>query len=175
TSRADWQFLDSAVPDKLRQLHSDGYAIVIFSNQGGIANKFYDEAKAHMIPGKIDDITASVGIPMLAFVATTEPLIDRLTPDSGINLGVHVAQERWYLMRGVSSSGAAVHWAGTLLGAAVDEAPYTRLEALAGNAPPGSMGVLFVPRLTGGDRGAFVGLTADSGPTALARAGYEGL
>jgi len=35
------------------------------------------------------------------------------------------------------------------------------------------MGVLFLPHLTAGERGAFVGLTASSGRSALARAGYQ--
>lgn len=49
------------------------------------------------------------------------------------------------------------------------------VEALAASAPPGSLGVLFLPHLTAGERGAFVGLTVSSGRAALARAVYEGL
>lgn len=116
----------------------------------------------------------SMGTAESAFIATAAPLLDAVTPQAGVNLGVHVARDRWYLMRGVSSAGAAVNWAGTLFGAGAGVPPYARLEALASSAPS-SLGVLFVPRLTGGDRGAFIGLTADADAAVLARAVYEGL
>lgn len=72
TSRDDWNLFDPTVADFLRKLHAAGYALVIFSNQGGIASKFYDESKARMICGKIDDVIARIGVPMHAFVATAD-------------------------------------------------------------------------------------------------------
>jgi xylulokinase len=54
-------------------------------------------------------------------------------------------------------------------------ASYDRLQGAAAQAPPGSRGVFFFPRLAPIDRGAFIGLTAAAGPAELARAIYEGL
>jgi len=49
------------------------------------------------------------------------------------------------------------------------------MQAAAGQAPPGSRGVFFLPRLAPIDRGAFIGLTTQAGTAELARAVYEGL
>jgi xylulokinase len=92
--------------------------------------------------------------------------------------GAHVARDKYYTLDGLWTSGAAIEWARSLLlpspVAAPDDA-YGQIEALAAQAPPGSLGVFFLPRLAAGERGTFVGLTTDTGPSALARALYEGL
>ena len=36
-SSLDWDVLSQRVPTKLRRLHTDGYRIVVFTNQGGVA------------------------------------------------------------------------------------------------------------------------------------------
>eukprot|EP00744_Colponema_vietnamica_P006630 GILI01009616.1.p1 GENE.GILI01009616.1~~GILI01009616.1.p1 ORF type:complete len:429 (+),score=143.36 GILI01009616.1:41-1327(+) len=70
--RHDWRFLHPEVAPKLRQLHKDGYRIVIFTNQSGIAKKAWDEGKANEIRGKITDIGNALSIPISAWVSTTE-------------------------------------------------------------------------------------------------------
>jgi xylulokinase len=112
--------------------------------------------------------------------------LDRLRLDDALDransiFGAHVARDRFYAMDGLWTSGAAIEWAISLLlgqASTPDDRgprPYARLEALARQAPPGSLGVFFLPRLAGGEHGTFVGLTTDTGPAALARAVYEGL
>ena len=36
TSIDDWKIIYSEVPGKLKQLHEDGYKVIIFTNQAGI-------------------------------------------------------------------------------------------------------------------------------------------
>jgi bifunctional polynucleotide phosphatase/kinase len=72
TSRDDWKWFDASVPRKLAELHKAGYKLVIFSNQGGIGGKGYDETKARMICAKVDLLVAAAGVPVQAFLATAE-------------------------------------------------------------------------------------------------------
>jgi xylulokinase len=116
----------------------------------------------------------SMGTAESAFVATEAPLLERLTASAEVNLGSHVVRDRWYLMRGVSSAGASIEWAGRLLAGSTEPA-HVALERLAGTAAPGAGGALFLPRITGGERGGFIGLSADAAAPQLARAVYEGL
>lgn len=97
---------------------------------------------------------------------------------SGCSFGAHVARDSYYTLDGLWSGGGAIAWARALLlehGLAAGAAAFDAIERLAAQAPPGSQGVLFLPRLAGGERGAFVGLTTGTGPAALARSVYEGL
>lgn len=109
TSRDDWALFDSAVADVLRKLHRDGYALVIFSNQSGIGGKFYDEAKARMICGKIDDVIASIGVPMHAFVATAD---DRFRKPATALWDLFVAQ----FNAGIEPNLADCHYVGDAAG-----------------------------------------------------------
>ncbi|EFA83935.1 SAP DNA-binding domain-containing protein [Heterostelium album PN500] len=68
TSKSDWKFWDETVPDKLRSLHSNGYQVVIITNQGAIGN---NPLKFIEITTKIQDICNNIGIPTVAIAATT--------------------------------------------------------------------------------------------------------
>ena len=59
--RNDWVLLNSTVKSKLHQLHKDGYRIVIFTNQGGIAK---GRTKLDDIVFKLDSIIKEIGVPM---------------------------------------------------------------------------------------------------------------
>ena len=73
TSRSDWKWLMPEVPTTLKGLHKDGKRVVIFTNQNGInGSKGWDESKATMIRGKIDDLAKELGIPLFAFIATSD-------------------------------------------------------------------------------------------------------
>jgi xylulokinase len=115
-------------------------------------------------------------------MGTAEPAfmpIDRLPldqPSAAIecSLGAHVARGRYYAIKGIRNSGAAVAWASRMLG--FDDWPdHAHIQAAAAQAPAGSGGVFFLPRLAPIDRGAFVGLTAEATAADMARAVYEGL
>lgn len=118
----------------------------------------------------------SMGTAEAVFLPLDDVPLDATTFAAGLTFGAHVARNCFYTMDGLWSSGAAIEWLRGLVapGAPPSEA-FGRVEALAVSAPPGSLGVLFLPRLAGGERGALLGLTIDTGPAALARAVYEGL
>jgi xylulokinase len=92
------------------------------------------------------------------------------------SFSAHVARGKYCAMKGIRSSGAAIDWGARLLDLGSIGAPtYDRMQSAAAQAPPGSRGVFFLPRLAAIDRGAFIGLTAAAGPAEMARAIYEGL
>ncbi|ELR24286.1 DNA 3'phosphatase [Acanthamoeba castellanii str. Neff] len=69
TGRNDWRWWNPSVPQRLTELHQQGYKLVIFTNQAGIAK---GNARACDIQGKIQDLAAELGLPLQAFVATSE-------------------------------------------------------------------------------------------------------
>ena len=69
--RGDWRWLHPEVPLKLRQLHCDGWKLVIFTNQRGIST---GQTTAATITSKISDIIQHLGCPVQAFVATADDL-----------------------------------------------------------------------------------------------------
>lgn len=92
---------------------------------------------------------------------------------------LRLGSPRYALMCGLTTSGGAIEWFRRQTGGA----PYDGLIAEAEKLPPGSNGLVFLPQLRGGDqpypnphvRGAFIGITGDSGPGALFRSVLEGL
>lgn len=65
-SRNDWRWLLPEVAPKLKELHSQGYKVVVFTNQAGIEKK---KQKASDIEGKIIDLAEELGFPFQAFIA----------------------------------------------------------------------------------------------------------
>ncbi|XP_076064471.1 polynucleotide kinase 3'-phosphatase isoform X2 [Oratosquilla oratoria] len=63
----DWQLLYAEVPGKLKALLNEGYKIVIFSNQAGIAR---GKQTAEGIKGKVNAIMKKLGVPMQVFIST---------------------------------------------------------------------------------------------------------
>ena len=55
--RKDWQWYLDEIPEKLKELHKDGYKIVIFTNQAGVEKK---HVKLSDLKGKIQDIISEV-------------------------------------------------------------------------------------------------------------------
>jgi len=66
-NRNDWTWLMDEVPKKLKELNSQGFKVIIFTNQAGIEK---GHQNAGDIKGKILDLCKEVGFPMQAFVAT---------------------------------------------------------------------------------------------------------
>jgi xylulokinase len=124
------------------------------------------------VPGECLD---SMGTAEPVFLPLDTPRPGPAAAAVGISFGAHVAGGRFFAMRGVYSSGAAVEWAARLLALPPAADRYAAFEAAAAQAPPGSLGVSFLPRLTAGARGAFIGLTGAAGAAELARAVYEGV
>lgn len=57
----DWQLLYHDVPGKLKQLHMNGYKIVIFTNQAGLSRGKF---KISDFKGKIEKVVQKIGVPI---------------------------------------------------------------------------------------------------------------
>jgi len=114
----------------------------------------------------------SMGTAEPAFLPMNRLRLPQAAGPSGCSFGAHVASGQYYVLKGLRNSGAAVAWVNQVLGFG---GAYDRMQAAAAQAPPGSRGVLFLPRLAPIDRGAFIGLTSEVSAADLARAVYEGL
>jgi bifunctional polynucleotide phosphatase/kinase len=68
-SAEDWDWLHPSVPERLRQLHSSGYLVIIISNQGGIAK---DASKAAWVKSKILALQDAAKTPISFIAATAE-------------------------------------------------------------------------------------------------------
>lgn len=70
----DWQWWDSSVPSKLRQLHADGYAVVIVSNQNGISlksEKLSDAKSLSNFKQKTSAVLTNLDLPGVTIFAAT--------------------------------------------------------------------------------------------------------
>lgn len=63
----DWQIAFNEVPGKLKSLHKDGYKIVFFTNQAGIAK---GKLKIADFRKKIERIVSKINVPVQVFVST---------------------------------------------------------------------------------------------------------
>ena len=112
------------------------------------------------------------------------PALNDLTFQTRTNIGAHTAPDRYYANVGLHAHGATLDWARGLL---VPDLPlaegYAQLNALAASAPPGCRSATFQPHLRGISRpiydplsrGAFVGLSFQTGRAEMARAVFEGM
>jgi xylulokinase len=122
----------------------------------------------------------SMGTAEGLILANDRPIFhDRLRLGGNQQSLLHLGQPRYVLMCGLTTSGGAIEWFRQQTGGA----DYDSLIAEAAKLPPGSNGLVFLPQLRGGDqpypnpnaRGAFIGITGDSGAGALFRSVLEGL
>lgn len=119
------------------------------------------------------DCLDSLGTAEVNFLPLDTPPSEADIHRTGLTFGVHVAQDRIFMLDGLLSGGASVNWIRDLL--TPGDSGFARIEQMAASAPIGARGALFLPYLTAGERGAFAGLTMAVGPNELARAVYEGL
>ncbi|XP_005096369.1 bifunctional polynucleotide phosphatase/kinase [Aplysia californica] len=63
----DWEFWDEKVPEKLRELHKDGYRVVFFTNQAGIEK---GKVTPQSFRDKAEAIIKELEIPVLVFAST---------------------------------------------------------------------------------------------------------
>eukprot|EP00913_Durusdinium_trenchii_P019571 g18398.t1 len=75
---SDWQFYNASVPEKLRKLHSDGFRLVIFTNQGNIRSAL--EGKRATAFKGYDAFAKELGAPILVLAATMK---DQLRKPNG--------------------------------------------------------------------------------------------
>ncbi|KAA6410434.1 MAG: DNA kinase phosphatase Pnk1 [Lasallia pustulata] len=75
-SPTDWRWWHSSVPDVLRQLYSDGYLMVILSNQGGISLRSdpktvkSDQKRLSDFKAKVSLVFAQLDFPIAIYAAT---------------------------------------------------------------------------------------------------------
>jgi bifunctional polynucleotide phosphatase/kinase len=62
TGATDWEWWDTKVPDKLRQLDKEGYRIIFITNQAGIEKL---KVKPEEIQRKVEAIIKELDIPVL--------------------------------------------------------------------------------------------------------------
>ncbi|XP_011635937.1 uncharacterized protein F21D5.5 isoform X1 [Pogonomyrmex barbatus] len=62
----DWQLLYPDIPNKLKQFYTNGYKIVIFTNQAGLSS---GKIKINDFKRKIERIVQKIGIPIQVFIA----------------------------------------------------------------------------------------------------------
>jgi xylulokinase len=125
----------------------------------------------------------SLGTAEALFLPLDEPLADPRAGRQGYTQGAHVVGGRYYAFAGQYTSGASIEWLRALLGTEDSPVAYESLVAAAADVPVGSLGVMFLPHLRLASppyddprsRAALVGLTADAGRAAVARAVFEGL
>lgn len=122
-------------------------------------------------PGQIADITGT------SFLLTRMVQSPIHHPEV---MNIAAATVGWGAFAVVDAAGDAIRWASRALDD--DRQDYPAQSALAGTAPPGAGGIVFLPYLTGerlgqgpGSRGAFLGLTARHDPAHLHRAVMEGV
>ncbi|XP_052774383.1 uncharacterized protein F21D5.5-like isoform X2 [Mya arenaria] len=69
TGANDWEWWDECVPEKLRDLHRQGFRVLFFTNQAGIEKL---KVTPEEIKIKVEAIIKELDIPVMAFVCTGE-------------------------------------------------------------------------------------------------------
>lgn len=119
----------------------------------------------------------SLGTSGVVFAATESPVIE---PAGRVHAFCHAVPGRWHLMSVMLSAAGSLRWFRDALAPGVE---FGALVEAAGEIPPGSDGLLFLPYLSGersphpdpSARGAFVGLTLAHDRRHLTRAVLEGV
>jgi len=138
-----------------------------------------DNAAAAVGCGIVEEglVSSSIGTSGVLFAHTPE---FRPDPSGRLHAFCHAVPGAYHLMGVTLSAGGSLRWWRQVLG---DRHSYEALTELAGSAPPGSEGLLFLPYLTGERtphsdpfaRGAFFGLTARHDEAHMTRAVLEGV
>ncbi len=168
-------------------------ATEVLSLSGAAASRAGLEAGAPVVAGAGDGPLANLGVgavrPGVAAcsIGTSGALrvvISRPAVDPARRVFCYaLTPGRWVVGGSVNNGGVVLRWAGEALAPDLGEDPQARLVELAGQAPPGSDGLVMLPYLLAEraphwstlPRGAYVGLTASHRREHLVRAALEGV
>lgn len=122
-------------------------------------------------------VALTLGTSGVVFASADHPFVE---PQGRLHAFCHAVPGRWHLMGVMLSAAGSLRWYRDTLQPDMD---YEQLLAPAGEIPPGSEGLLFLPYLTGERtphpdplaRGAYVGLTVRHDQGHLIRAVLEGV
>lgn len=96
-SANSWKWWDGSVPSKLKQLHQEGYTIIIMSNQGNVIPKADSKSMANL-KACVTSILQQLDLPLRFYAATIqdryrkprigmwEKLLDDLQLDGAIDM-----------------------------------------------------------------------------------------
>ncbi len=165
--------LGPLLPDAAAQTGLPASAVVTTGGHDHVCGAF---ALGVTQPGSVLD---SMGSAEAIFLATDQVLKDPRIGHCGYSQGVHVSGG-YYVLGGLYTSSACVEWFREAVG---NQPAYAELGAEAGQVPPGSLGVVFLPHLRTANppyddplsRATFVGVTFDAKRGALYRAVLEGV
>lgn len=142
-----------------------------------------------VVAGGLDAACSTLGVGVIGAGQTQEQggqaggmsiCMDRYAADPALILSRHVVPERWLLQGGTTGGGGALKWLREQL---CPEMSFDDLSRLAGQAPPGSGGVVFLPFMAGersplwnpDAKGVLYGLGFAAGRAQIVRAVMEGV
>ncbi len=138
-----------------------------------------DQAANAVGVGAVDPgtVALSLGTSGVIFAATEQPLFE---PHGRVHAFCHAVPDRWHMMSVMLSAAGSLRW---FRDAFAPDVEFGDLVAAAGEVPPGSDRLVFLPYLSGERsphpdplaRGAFVGLTLRHDRRHLTRAVLEGV
>lgn len=138
-----------------------------------------DQAATAVGTGAIEEgiISLSLGTSGVVFASTDQPFIE---PEGRLHAFCHAVPGKWHLMGVMLSAAGSLRWHRDTFSQGQD---FDALVADAGEVPPGSNGLIFLPYLTGERtpypdplaRGAFVGLTVRHALPHMTRSLLEGV
>jgi len=125
----------------------------------------------------VGNVALSLGTSGVVFATTNEPLYEER---GRVHAFCHAVPGRWHMMSVMLSAAGSLRWFRDALAPGVE---YSVLAEAAGEVPPGSDGLMFLPYLSGERsphpdplaRGAFVGLTLNHDRRHMTRSVLEGV
>jgi xylulokinase len=138
-----------------------------------------DQAAAAVGTGAVEEgvVSLSLGTSGVVFATTDQPAIDA---GGRLHSFCHAVPGKWHLMGVMLSAAGSLRWHRDTFAPGID---FDSLLLPAGEVPPGSDGLLFLPYLSGERtphpdplaRGAFIGLTLRHGLPQMSRSVLEGV
>ena len=129
-------------------------------------------------PGLSTDVAGTASI----FAVAVDDMVERISLSPGMMFATGTLEDSYFYWSMIRAGGLSLRWfRDNVAGCPGDPSFYSEMDALAGEIPPGSRGVLFYPYLQGagpdmpGACGAFLGLYGSSDRAAMWRSILEAI